>query len=65
MLNDFALRCETARALRPALRCTGNNHNNKKQMTLLIVCMAMSFIIGLVLGIIIQSDNGPDYNDEE
>jgi|LauGreDrversion4_2_1035121.scaffolds.fasta_scaffold1390798_1 hypothetical protein len=34
-------------------------------MTLLIVCMAMSFIIGLVLGIIIQSDNGPDYNDEE
>ena len=34
-------------------------------MTLLFVSMAMSFIIGLVLGIIIQSDNGPDYNDEE
>jgi uncharacterized protein YneF (UPF0154 family) len=34
-------------------------------MTLIIVLMAMAFLIGLALGVILQAKNGPDYNDEE
>jgi len=34
-------------------------------MTLLIAAIALSALIGFVVGVVYQSDNGPDYDDHE
>lgn len=34
-------------------------------MTLLLAAIALSALIGFVIGVVYQSDNGPDYDDHE